>query len=132
MKTIVVTIFALSLMVLATVAGCSSPRRTFGNEDTGTIMRVDAGLPLPVDSGTIVRPDAFVPPRDAGTDVFTPPRDAGARVCASSCTSDSQCASSCPFTAGSASCCDLGTNTCYMAGGSVCPTPGEDAGTSMY
>lgn len=94
---------------------------------------MDTGILFP-DTG--VRPDAAVVPHDSGTDAFTAPRDSGrdtggGRMCATSCSSDSQCASTCPLVPSSAACCDLGTNTCYTAPTSVCPAAGSDGGTTM-
>jgi hypothetical protein len=131
MKTTAATIFASLLMVLATIAGCGSGRRT--NPTDGGTPRMDTGI-LFVDSGPMGR-DTGPVPHDAGTDAFTPPRDSGhdtgGRMCATSCSTDSQCASTCPAMPSRASCCDMETNTCFTATTSVCPMGGDDAGTTM-
>ncbi len=100
---------------------------------------MDTGVVIPGDSGTGPRDTGVTPPVDTGTgtDAFVPPRDSGrdtgsGRVCATSCSSDSQCSSTCPPVMSRASCCDLGTNTCYAATTSVCPRSADDAGMSMY
>jgi hypothetical protein len=92
-----------------------------------------------MDSGVLVFPDSGGGPRDTGPapiDAFVA-RDtghdtgSGGRMCATSCSTNSQCSSTCPAVMSRAACCDLGTNTCYTATTSVCPVSGDDAGTTM-
>lgn len=130
MKPTVATIFAsLIVVTLAFAPGCGSGRRATPQD--GGIGGFDSGRPL-VDSGPLVIDSG---PRDTGVDAFLAPvdagRDAGGRVCATSCTRDSDCASTCPLVPSRAACCDLGTNTCYTATTSICAASGEDGGTTM-
>jgi hypothetical protein len=131
MKNTAASIFALMFVVLVSAPGCGSGRRTTGG-DSGT-PRMDSGIPTFADTGVMPGHDGG-PPHDAGVDSGAPPRDSGrdtGRMCATSCSSDSQCSSTCPSMPSRASCCDLGTNTCYTATTSVCPAGGDDGGTTM-
>ena len=137
MKTTAASILAVLLMVLATIAGCGSGRRANPVVDAGR-PGFDSGTPPLVDSGGGPRDTGMVTPRDAGVDAASGPRDSGTatprdagRMCARSCTTDSQCSSTCPSVPSSASCCDLATNSCYNAATLVCPAAGEDGGTGM-
>jgi hypothetical protein len=57
----------------------------------------------------------------------------GGNTCVTSCTGDSQCQSSCQTPPTGVNCCDGATGTCYVAGGTVCPSVGgSGSGGSMY
>ncbi len=97
----------------------------------------DAGAPI-VDASkdvTVAHADVYVPPPvvDTGAPVVidsgTPPDPVG--QCPSTCTYDSECQSACPVSStGGTSCCDVGTNTCYLSASGTCDMSGggDDGG----
>ena len=82
------------------------------------------GAPIPVakDLGNFIVTDASQP-------VATPDL---AKVCAPSCSNDSDCQNSCPSTSQGTACCDTQTNTCFPTTASVCPVAIDMTVPSSY
>lgn len=90
----------------------------------GALLFACAGSETEIeDDGTDASAEAAPAPKPSATGT-TPAKDAAAppKVCASSCTQDSDCQNSCPAASGAA-CCDTQTKTCFRSTGSTCPVP---------
>ena len=93
-------------LALVAVAGC-------GGDGAPVPVAKDLGNYLVTDAAEEAKPDL-------------------AKVCASSCKSDSDCQNSCPATSQGTACCDTQTSTCFPTTASVCPVAIDMTIPSQY